>query len=89
MAKGKIINSKVFKINIWNFCQNILQKWEGKTLSKWFLIFKQLEKCQIRYYPDKLYFISFSRRISLRVLIFSISVLKSNLWSDWKGQTFE
>ena len=51
MTKYKIRNLKVFKTNIWSFYENILQKMERKNSSKWFFIFKQLEKCQHEYYP--------------------------------------
>ena len=47
------------------------------------------EKCQNKYYPDNLNFISFCRRTSLHVLMFPISVLKSNLSSYWKWQTLK
>ena len=46
MAKYKIRNLKVliqtFEISIKKFCR----KWEGETLPKWFLVFKQIEKFQ-------------------------------------------
>ena len=40
----------MFHVSIKTFCR----KWEGETIPKWFFIFKQLEKCQNKYYPDNL-----------------------------------
>ena len=65
MTKCKIRNLKV--ASIITFCK----KREGETLPKLFFIYKQLEKCQNEYYPNNLNLISFCRRISLHVLLFS------------------
>ena len=43
-----------------------------------FLIYKQLEKYQNEYYPDNPNLINFCRRVSLQVLMFPISLIKSN-----------
>ena len=88
MAKCKIRSLKVFKMNIWSFYQNILQKMGMRNSSQTILPFLRLEKCQDKYYPGNLNFMSFCRR-TLHVLMFSIPVLKSNLWSYWKWQTLE
>ena len=56
------LQEKFLKKNIWNFCQNILQKREGETLPKCFFIFKQLEKYQNEYYPYNINLIRFCRR---------------------------
>ena len=66
MTKYNIRNLKVA-----SFYHNILQKREGETLPKLFFIYKQLDKCQNEYYPNNLNLISFCRRISLHVLLFS------------------
>ena len=62
----------MFYASVKKFCR----KWEGKTLPKWLLIFKQLEKFQNEYYLDNLNLISSCRRTCLHVFMFSISLLK-------------
>ena len=66
MAKYKIRNlekflKQTFEVSIKIFCW----KWERETLTKWFFIYKELDKCQNEYYPDNPNLISFLRRISL------------------------
>ena len=76
---------QIFEVSFKIFCR----KWEGGALLEWFFIIKQLKKCQSDYYPDNLRLISFCRPTSLYVLMFSISLLKTNLWSYWKWHSFE
>ena len=73
------------EVSIKTFCR----KWEGETLPKWLVIYKQPEECQSGYYPDNLDLISFCIHTSLQVLLFLISLLKRNLRLHWKWQTFE
>ena len=54
-----------------------------------FFIYKELEKCQYKYCPNSPNLINFCRCISLHLLMFPISVLKRDLWSYEKWQTFE
>ena len=76
---------QTFEVCIKLFCW----KWEGETLTKWFFIYKQLDKCQNEYYPENPNLISFMRRISLHVIMFQIFLQKRNMWSYWKEQTLE
>ena len=76
---------ETFEVSIKTF----YRKWEGESHPKWFLIYKQFERCQNECQPDNLNLICFCRRTSLHVLMFPISLLKWNLWSHWKWQTFE
>ena len=57
---------RTFEVSVKIFCR----KWEGETLSKWFFIYKQLDKSQNEHYPDNPYLISFCRRISLHPCTF-------------------
>ena len=82
MTKYKIRNfsKQTFEVSIKTFCR----KWEGEALPKWFFNLKHLEKCQIKYYPDNLNWISFCSLTSLQLLMFPISLLTRNLLSYWK-----
>ena len=75
----------LFEVSVKLFCRI----WEGKTLPKWFFIFKQLKEMQNKYYPDNKNLVCFCRRTSLHALMFPISLLKTNLWWYWKWQTFD
>ena len=88
MAKYKIRNLKVFNTILWSSYQNISEKMGRRNSSQMFIL-KQREKCQNEYYPDNLNLISLCRCTSLHVLMFPISLLKRNLSSYWKWQTFE
>ena len=82
------VQDKKFKSFLKQTSEIFSKEWEGEILIKWFFIYKQLEKCQNKYYPDNLSLIRFCRRTSLHVLMFPVSLLKKNLWSNWKWQTF-
>ena len=88
MVKYKVRNLKVLKQTIEVSIKKFWRTWERETLLKWFFIFKQLDKCQNEYYSDNLNLISLCIRILLHVLMFPISLLKRNLWSYWKWQSF-
>ena len=45
MARYKMRNWKAFFKNMEGSIKTFCRKWEGKTLPKWFFIYKQLEKC--------------------------------------------
>ena len=76
---------QTFEVSIKFFCR----KWERETFPKWFFIYKQLDKCQNEYYPENPNITRFCRRTSLHVLMFPNFLLKKNLWSYGKWQTFE
>ena len=80
--QGKNFKSlkKKFEVSIKIFCR----KWEGKNLLKRFFIYKQLDKCQNKCYPNNSNLIRFCRRVSLHLPMFPISLLKRNFWSYWK-----
>ena len=84
MTKYMIRNLKVFKTGISSSYQNILQNMGRRKYYKCFFIFKQLEKCQKEYCLDNPNLIGFCRGTSFHVLMFTISLLKMNLWSYWK-----
>ena len=73
------VQDKKFKFLIQTFeisIKTFYRKWEGETLPKWFLIFKQLETFQNKYYPGNLNLIHFCRLVSLHVLMLPISLSK-------------
>ena len=73
------VQDKKFKRTLDVSIKKLCRKWEGGTLSKWFFVFKQLEKRQNECYPHNLNLTNFSRCTSLLVLMFLISLLKKNL----------
>ena len=88
-GKTKVRSAKVLKQIFDVFIKTFCREWGGEIFPKWLFIYKQLEKCQNEYYNDNLNWVSFCRRSPLHVLMFPISLLKRNLWSYWKWQTFE
>ena len=80
MEKCKIRNLKVLKTNIWSFCQNIL-------------IFKQLERCQNKYYLDNInfkflqtYLLAFSNVPHFCTKKQSVTILSK--WQTFEGKIF-
>ena len=88
LRNDKVQEKKFLKQRFEVFIKTFCEKWEGEVFPKWLFIYKQLEKCQNKYYNDNINWVSFCRRTSLHVLIFPFFLLKRNLWSYWKWQNF-